>query len=214
MPDAPAHAPGHVPLPVAAPPPRMSPRTPGPLAHSLELIPLLCSLSRTQPPNPPAAAVRCRRGHSHCVAPPMPSEAPPPPTLPPLRATRARTAPRRRLRPSSPTTAVGCRRPIRRLHRLPEHADLLFELTVSPCPFPLSPRARPRLLIIVAIGADSSSPPAMSPPRPRLCKHASEPTAALVALPRFDHNHPRLWTCPAMRKPPLAELRPPPRVPF
>ena len=60
---------------------------------------------------------------------------------------------------------LGLRPPpplIRRLHRLPEHADLLFELTVSPCPFPLSLRARPRPLTTLAVGADRSSPPAMT----------------------------------------------------
>ena len=58
---------------------------------------------------------------------------------------RSPDAPRRCRGASSPTTAAGCRRPIHPLRRLPEHADLLFELTVSSYASPLSfpPRLRP-----------------------------------------------------------------------
>ena len=51
---------------------------------------------------------------------------------------------------------------IRRCRGFPEPTELLSRPLVSPCPFPLSPRARPCLLTTPAVGADSSSPPTMS----------------------------------------------------
>ena len=51
---------------------------------------------------------------------------------------------------------------IRRCRGFPEPTELLSRPLVSPCPFPLSPRARPCLLTTPTVGADSSSPPAMT----------------------------------------------------
>ena len=51
---------------------------------------------------------------------------------------------------------------IRRCRGFPEPTELLSRPLVSPCPFPLSPRARPCLLTTPTVGADRSSPPAMT----------------------------------------------------
>ena len=63
-----------------------------------------------------------------------------------------------------PTTAAGCRRPIHPLRHLPEHADLLFELTVSSYASPLS--SPPRLRPVASIPPE----PELACRRPCLCR--------------------------------------------
>ena len=162
-----------------------TPRAPRPSQPLPVLLSLLWLSSRTHP-RAIVAAARCCRGHGHCLASPMCSDAPPRPPLPLHRA-----APRRKPCIAVPDIVFNLWPPanssgIRELQSLPGLAVASTGFAVSPCLFPLSPCARPRLLATVSIGADCSSPPAMSPPRLRPCKHASELTTELTAPPRVQ----------------------------
>ena len=109
--------------------PRPSPTLPVPLSLSLALIlsPSSVLLTRTEPPPPTRTTVATghptphRRPRKLCldllILPTTPSNTRSPAVTP--------------LPPSSPT-GIEDRQPIRRLRRLPELADPLFDLTVSP----------------------------------------------------------------------------------
>ena len=71
----------------------------------------------------------------------------------------------------------------RRRQAFPEHAEITVDPAVSSPTEPLSPRRRFPALAPLTIRADSSSPPAMSPPRLRPCKHAFKLTTELTAPP-------------------------------
>ena len=140
-----------------------TPRAPRPSQSLPVLLSLLWLSSRTHP-RAIVAAARCCHGHGHCLASLMCSDAPPRPPLPLHRA-----APRQKPYSIVPDIVFNLWPPvtslvIRELQPVPGLAVPSAGIAVSPCPFPLSPRARPRLLTTVAVGADSSSPPVMSPP--------------------------------------------------
>ena len=118
-------------------PPCLSPslsRALTPFPGSLPLSPESRRRRRSQPPRPQPLP-RSLSAYPSSARTPSPSTS----------THRSPDAPRRCRGASSPTTAAGCRRPIHPLRRLPEHADLLFELTVSSYASPLSspPRLRP-----------------------------------------------------------------------
>ena len=118
-------------------PPCLSPslsRALTPFPGSLPLSPESRRRRRSQPPRPQPLP-RSLSAYPSSARTPSPSTS----------THRSPDAPRRCRGASSPTTAAGCRRPIHPLRHLPEHADLLFELTVSSYASPLSspPRLRP-----------------------------------------------------------------------
>ena len=148
----PPRRPGRLPRRHATPPPRRSLTLSGSL-------PFLCSPHRESPPTSLATtAATATSSLPLCV----PELSPDP--SPSTSTHRSPDAPRRCRGASSPTTAAGCRRPIHPLRPLPEHADLLFELTVSSYASPLS--SPPRLRPVPSIPPE----PELACRRPCLCR--------------------------------------------
>ena len=186
-------------------PPRCHPNPPDSLARS----PVLSLASAPPHPSATVAVAHRRHGHNHSLA-PSPSQASPPRRLRPLyRVTR-----RQKLccAATAAVSLVGRRRSsslIRRLRRLPEPAELRFDSDVSSVVFSNTPRARFRSLAVLAVGAESSSPPFMSPPWPLSPTAATERIAVLSATPEAQNPLQLLLPCFATPKPPRPELRPP-----
>ena len=95
------------------------------------------------------------------------------------------------------------------LRCLPELAEATAAPAVSFCVVSPSPLARFLPLTSMPVGAESSSPPAMSPPWPPLPRAATEHTCVLSAPPGGRSTPPCLLACSPTPKPSAPELRPP-----
>ena len=164
-------------LPAEATPP------PSTLSGSPSASSLLWLLSTSRPSAPQCAAEHHR---SHC----RPLDLSSLPRAPPLHPRPPHRAARRWMPHNAAFALVfnlGHRRSplgFRRRQAFPEHAEITVDPAVSSSTEPLSPRRRFPALAPPTIRADSSSPPAMSPPRLRPCKHAFKLTTELTAPPR------------------------------
>ena len=95
------------------------------------------------------------------------------------------------------------------LRCLPELAEATTAPAVSFCVVSPSPLARFLPLTSMPVGAESSSPPAMSPSWPPSPIAATERVTVLSTPSGVPSTHPLLLPCFATPKPPRPELRPP-----
>ena len=194
-----ARAPGHLgDLHVAAP----TPWTP----HSPP-----CSLPRRSPsyPNGFVAAVRHHRGHRLPLASLTGPEAPPRPPLSSTPSHATAGAPHRRHESSSPSTAAGLHRRIRRRQAVSEQAEPLFVIAVSSATVSPSPRARPRPLTTMAIGAEARRRHRTSPSWPQPRWVATEHAIVFNALAGARSTPARPSPCLLATSSTSPELRPP-----
>ena len=99
------------------------------------------------------------------------------------------------------------RRQIRHRSAFPEPAVHLYGIHVSSSVVSPSPLTRFLPLTPTTVGAESSSPPAMSPPWPRLPRAATEHAAVLSAPPGGHSTHPHPLLCSLTPTPSSPELR-------
>ena len=95
------------------------------------------------------------------------------------------------------------------LRCLPELAEATAAPAVSSCVVSPSPLARFLPLTSMPVGAESSSPPAMSPPWPPSPIAATERVTVLSTPPGVDSTHPLFLLCAATPFSLRSELRPP-----
>jgi hypothetical protein len=99
---------------------------------------------------------------------------------------------------------------IHRLLDFPEPADHPYDPAMSSRPFSLSPCAQSLPLASLATKAESSMPPAMTPPWLPLAQLVPEHLNALLELPGSQRTHRHVLQCTAMPNPSLTELWQPP----
>ena len=186
------------------------PRLPLALAHSPPRLPL--SLPRR--PSAYLAADRRSCHHSHSLASPTSSLAPPRLPRPPHRATHRR-------RPYIAAFALVFNlghpshlRSIRRRQDLPELADPLSDPAVSSSSFSPSSRARLAPVAATSTAPESSPPPAMAPSWPEPQWLEAKLAFVLSAAPGARSHHQLSLPCTVVSKPTPPELRLSPRARF
>ena len=173
-------------------------------------LPSLLSLSLSRDRAELVAADVHHRGHRLSLASLTGPEAPPRPPLPSTPSHATAGAPHRRHESSSPSTAAGLHRRIRRLPVVPEPAEPVVDLPVSSAAFPLCFPHLSRPLAVAFIETENHRRPSLSPASLR--RPFGHPVLTnMPAASRSASLAPQLLRLHAAAPTPhMAELRPPP----